>query len=55
MGLKVAVSNVKAHMELGRVERRIQTLRESLEKLGVQTLVPMTCSGIIYLPKYLIL
>ena len=39
----MAVSNVNAHTERGRVERRIQTLRESLEKLGVQTLVPMTC------------
>ena len=43
MGLKIVVSNAKAHSERGRVERRIRTLRESLEKLGVQTSVPMTC------------
>ena len=43
MGIKIIVSNAKAHSERGRVERRIRTLRESLEKLGVQTSVPMTC------------
>ena len=37
MGLKVA------HTERGKLEWRIQTLRESLEKLGFQTHVPMTC------------
>ena len=37
------MSNAKAHSERGRVERRIHALRESLEKLGVSTTVPMTC------------
>ena len=37
------MSNAKAHSERGRVERRIRALRESLEKLGVSTTVPMTC------------
>ena len=43
LGIKIIVSNAKAHSERGRVERRIQALRESLEKLGVNTTVPMTC------------
>ena len=42
-GIKIVVSNAKAHSERGRVERRIHALRESLEKLGVNTTVPMTC------------
>jgi len=43
LGIKIIVSNAKAHSERGRVERRIRVLRESMEKLGVQTSVPMTC------------
>jgi len=43
LGIKIVVSNAKAHAERGRVERRIRVLRETLEKLGVQTSVPMTC------------
>jgi hypothetical protein len=43
LGIKIIVSNAKAHSERGRVERRIRTLRETLEKLGVQTSDPMTC------------
>ena len=43
LGIKIIVSNAKAHSERGRVERRIRALRESLEKLGVNTTVPMTC------------
>ena len=43
LGIKIIVSNAKAHSEQGRVERRIHALRESLEKLGVSTTVPMTC------------
>ena len=43
LGIKIIVSNAKAHSERGRVERRIRVLRETLEKLGVQTSVPMTC------------
>ena len=43
LGIKIIVSNAKAHSERGRVERRIRALRETLEKLGVNTTVPMTC------------
>ena len=43
LGIKIIVSNAKAHSERGRVERRIRVLRETMEKLGVQTFVPMTC------------
>ena len=43
LGIKIIVSNTKAHSVRGRVERRIRALRESLEKLGVSTTVPMTC------------
>ena len=43
LGIKIIVSNTKAHSEQGRVEKRIRALRESLEKLGVNTTVPMTC------------
>jgi len=42
LGIRIVVSNAKAHEERGRVERRIQTLRESLEKLGIQNSLPMT-------------
>ena len=34
LGIKIIVLNAKAHTERGRVERRIRTLRESLDKLG---------------------
>ena len=43
LGIKVIVSNAKAHSERGRVERRIRVLRESMEKLGVDSSKPMTC------------
>jgi len=43
LGIKIIVSNAKAHSERGRVERRIRVLRESLEKLRVDTTNPMTC------------
>ena len=42
LGIRIVVSNAKAHEERGRVERRIRTLRESLEKLGIQNSLPMT-------------
>ena len=42
LGIKIIVSNAKAHSERGRVERRIRMLRETMEKLGVETSVPMT-------------
>ena len=37
LGIKVDVSTAKAHSERGRVERKIRSLRESLEKMGVNT------------------
>ena len=43
LGIKIIVSNAKAHTERGRVERRIRTLRESLDKMGINTNSPMTC------------
>ena len=43
LGIKIIVSSAKAHSERGPVERRIRVLRETLEKLGVDTSVPMTC------------
>ena len=43
LGIKIVVSNAKAHFERDRIERRIRVLRETMEKLGVQTSVPMTC------------
>ena len=36
------VSTAKAHSERGRVERKIRSLRESLEKMGVNTNHPQT-------------
>ena len=41
-GIKVKVSNAKAHEERGRVERKIRTLRETLSRLGIKTTNPMT-------------
>ena len=43
LGIKIIVSNAKAHSERGRVERRIRVLRESMERLGVDSSKPMTC------------
>jgi len=42
LGIKIIVSNAKAHSERGRVERRIRVLRETMEKLGVDSTVPMS-------------
>jgi len=42
LGIKIIISNAKAHSERGRVERRIRVLRDTMEKLGVETTVPMT-------------
>ena len=36
LGIQVVVSTAKAHSERGRVERKIKSLRESLEKMGVR-------------------
>jgi len=43
LGMKIIVSNAKAHSERGRVERRIRVLRETMEKMGVNSSHPMTC------------
>ena len=37
LGIKVVVSTAKAHSERGRVEHKIRSLRESLERMGVNT------------------
>ena len=42
MGIRVHESIAKSHEERGRVERKIRSLREMLEKLGVKTSNPMT-------------
>ena len=42
LGIRVHVSNAKAHSERGRVERKIRSLREMLERTGVKTTNPMT-------------
>ena len=42
LGIKIIVSSAKAHSEQGRVEWRTRVLRETMEKLGVDTAVPMT-------------
>ena len=36
LGIKIIASNAKAHEERGRVERKIRTLRNTLERLGVR-------------------
>ena len=41
-GIKVYVSNAKAHEERGRIERKIRSLRETLERLGVKASNPLT-------------
>ena len=42
LGIPVVVSTAKAHSERGRVERKIRSLRESLEKMRVNTNHPQT-------------
>ena len=42
LGIRVHVSNAKSHEERGRVERKIRTLRETLEKTGTKTSSPKT-------------
>ena len=41
-GIKVVVSTAKTHSERGLVEPKIRSLRESLEKMGVNTKHPQT-------------
>ena len=41
-GIKLKVSNAKAHEERGRVERKIRTIRETLSRLGIKSSNPMT-------------
>ena len=42
VGIRVHISNAKAHTERGRVERKIGLIRATLEKTGVSTTSPMT-------------
>ena len=42
MGISIIVSTAKVHSERGRVERRIRTLRESLQKISVSGTHPRT-------------
>ena len=42
LGIKVYVSNAKAHEERGRIERKIRALRETLQRLGVKASDPLT-------------
>ena len=42
LGIQIVVSTVKAHSESGRVERKIRSLREPLEKMGINTYHPQT-------------
>ena len=42
LGIQVVVSSAKVHSERGRVEQKIRSLRESLEKMGVNTYHPHT-------------
>ena len=37
LGIRIVVSNAKSHEERGRVERKIRTLRDTLERLGVRS------------------
>ena len=41
-GVKIHVSNAKAHQERGRVEKKIGIIRKSLEQIGVSTTDPRT-------------
>ena len=42
LGIRLQVSNTKSHEERGRVERKIRTVRETLEKIGIKTSSPKT-------------
>ena len=42
LGIRVHVSNAKAHSERGRVERKIRSLREMLERMGIKAANPMS-------------
>ena len=42
MGIKVHDSNAKSHEERGRVERKIRSIRELLERTGIKATNPMT-------------
>ena len=42
LGIRLQVSNAKSHEDRGRVERKIRTVRETLEKTGVKTSSPKT-------------
>ena len=42
LGIRLQVSNAKSHEDRGRVERKIRTVRETLEKIGIKTSSPKT-------------
>ena len=42
LGIKVVLSTAKAHSERAQIELMIRSLRESLEKMGVNTNHPQT-------------
>ena len=42
LGIQIVVSTAKAHSERGRVERKIRSLRELLEKMDINTNHPQT-------------
>ena len=42
MGIRVHISNAKAHTERGRVERKIGIIRSTLEKTGIKSTTPKT-------------
>ena len=42
MGIKIVVSTAKEHLERGRVECKIRSMRESMERMGVNTDHPQT-------------
>ena len=42
LGMKVHASTAKSHIERGRVERRIRTVKDLIERMGVQISNPMT-------------
>jgi len=42
LGMKVHASTAKSHIERGRVERRIRTVKDLIERMGIQISNPMT-------------
>ena len=42
LGIRIHIYNAKSHEERGRVERKIRSIRETLERTGIKTTSPMT-------------